>query len=113
MIEFAGIKISYELLIALSILLIDVVIFFITLFRKNKRVLDVYALIDNCLPFFINKAEEMYPTGFGDIKKDLVLKAVFGTLEKNFSNIKLDKYTDYIEKSLERILSTPQRKESN
>ena len=69
MVNIYGIEVSYELLAALLILLVDIVVFFITLFRKNKKILDVYGLIDNCLPFFIGKAEEQYPIGFGDIKR--------------------------------------------
>jgi len=110
MLELFGITITYELLTALLILFVDVVIFFITLFRKNKKILDVYGLIDNCLPFYIHRAEEQYPVGFGEIKKELVIKAVYGTLLDNFKNIKVERYKDYIEKSLERILSTPQKK---
>lgn len=110
MVNIFGIEISYELVTALSILLVDLVIFFITLFRKNKKILDVYGLIDNSLPYFISRAEEQYPIGFGDIKKDLVVKAVYGTLLDNFKNVKVERYKDYIEKSIERILATPHKK---
>ena len=101
---------SYELFIALLILLLDVVIFIITLLKKRKNLSSVYEVIDSSIPFFIKKAEEQYPIGFGDIKKELVEKAVYGLLLDKFNITTYSKYKDYIDKSIELILSTPQKK---
>lgn len=110
MFDLFGIKIGIEAALALLILLLDLIIFIVTLVKKKKNVSSVYDLIDSCLPFFIKKAEEEFPHGFGDYKKELVEKAVFGLLKDKFNITDFGRYKDYIDKTIELILSTPQKK---
>lgn len=91
-----------------------VVLLLIIIFKKPNKTIEILKVVINeILPEAIVLAEEKFGAGNGKEKKEFVLSMVFAALAKKYDIdelIIIEKYRPYIEKQLENILSTPQKK---
>lgn len=91
-----------------------VVLLLIIIFKKPSKTIEILKVVINeILPEAIVLAEEKFGAGNGKEKKEFVLSMVFAALAKKYDIdelIIIEKYRPYIEKQLENILSTPQKK---
>lgn len=91
-----------------------VILLLIIFLKKRYKVIEVLkVVIQEILPEAINMAEEKFGAGNGDKKKEYVLSLVFSLLAKEYDIdeiVIIEKYRPYIERQLENILSTPQKK---
>ena len=104
-IEF--IKVNWLVLLSIALLLVD---FFVSLFRKRTKVVDTIKefILDN-LPFYISNAEKLLSGGIE--KKDYVINSVLRLLADRYPGINVLPYEAFISQSIEKILSTPEKKE--
>lgn len=80
----------------------------ITIFKKKVSVIDtIKGTILEVLPQFIAAVER---DGDGAAKKQEVLDCVKAYLIRIYPEIKVDQYVSFIKKSIEAILTTPQKK---
>ena len=86
----------------------------IIIFKKKVKTIEILKVVINeILPEAIVLAEEKFGAGNGKEKKEFVLSLVFASLSKKYDideMVIIEKYRPYIEKQLENILSTPQKK---
>lgn len=91
-----------------------VVLLLIIIFKKPSKTIEILKVVINeILPEAIVLAEEKFGAGNGKEKKEFVLSMVFAALAKKYDIdelIIIEKYRPYIEKQLENILTTPQKK---
>lgn len=80
----------------------------VVLKRKVKVFDSIKEIILSVLPAYISVAENSFDDG--QVKKSFVLSSIQEFLENKFGNIDMDLYIDFIEDSIESILSTPQKK---
>ena len=108
--EIFGIYFSYELLATLLLLFIDVVVFFLNVFRKKVKVVDTLKeLILEHLPTCIILAEKIGSTG--QIKKNDAIGLMNEYLLKcGIDSKTISLHQDFIGKQIESILCTPQKK---
>ena len=91
-------------------LFLSIVNILICSLRKRTKIVDsVKEYILKWLPTFIRLAEDIGNLS-GEEKKEVVLQFVKENVSKNFDGIDLDCYIDFINDSIESILSTPQKK---
>lgn len=86
---------------------------FLHIFKKKVKVVDDIVLdIISKLPVLISKAENRYPSGNGQLKKVQVLDAAL-MIYKNLTGVALTYDSEIaiqIDKAIENILNTPQKK---
>lgn len=106
--EIFGYYFSWELLATLLLLLIDTIVFFISVFKKKVNICDAAKeFILEHLPTCIVLSESVNQTGEQKKKKcvfmmmDLLEKAGYPSAVR---------YQKFIESSIESILCTPQKK---
>lgn len=79
---------------------------------KNESVKE---FILEKLPSYISSAESIFKDHIGDVgkeKKDFVIASINEALTQNFKKVNSSIYRGFIVSSLEKILSTPQKKEA-
>ena len=71
---------------------------------------SIISFIDEYLPDAIIAAESCLGPSKGSLKKKTVIDTMMEELKLKFHGIKEEKYKKYIERQIELILSTPQKK---
>lgn len=103
----------YKELIILFWFLIEFVLMIISICKKNKKIAPVISAILSQLPKYILLAEKAFGKGHGDDKKDYVLQLV-GSFYKFETGQDIDSSSlRLIDKAIEDILFTPQKKGVN
>lgn len=82
----------------------------VSLLKNKVKVIDSAKefILDN-LPILIKTAEGLFDSG--SKKKEFVLSSMMDLLYESFPTIKATAYQAFISKSIEKILSTPEKKE--
>ena len=102
----------YHVLIYLAF---GIVVTLVTVFKKKVNVIDtIKGFIAQSLPDAINEAEKRYGSGHGQEKLSFVLDLLVSYISEKYdlpeaTVIRL--YHSFIHKSVESILTTPQKKE--
>lgn len=82
----------------------------VTLLKNKVKVVDsAKEFILDQLPLLISAAEKMFDSG--SKKKEFVSSSMMDLLYESFPNVKVASYTGFISRSIEKILSTPEKKE--
>lgn len=104
MIEFLKNNIIY---ISLVFNGITILLFLISLLWKKVPTERLFKLV-SLIPSIINSAEQLFPNGNGEHKKQVVLNLVSNLADK----YNISKYTKYIDidNLVEEILTTPRKK---
>lgn len=106
--EIFGFYISYELMAALLLLVIDLAVFFVSVFKKKVKFCDAAKeFILEHLPTCIVLSEKVGLAG--DEKKKQCVYMMEELLEKAGYPVP-SRYEKFIEQSIESILCTPQKK---
>lgn len=90
-------------------LCVELVIFLVR--KKPVKVVD--SIKEDLIPVIIgaiNAAETSVGDGHGDVKKDLVIKAVESFVNEKYPEVDFKAYKEFVSLMLEIILSTPQKK---
>lgn len=82
----------------------------VALLKNKVKVVDsVKEFILDSLPLLIASAEKLFDSGLK--KKQFVMESMLSQISDSFPNAKVLDYQAFISKSIEKILSTPEKKE--
>ena len=96
----------------LTVLVINLVLLIVSLFRKKVKIEDVFKSVLLVLPEYISLAEKNFKEG--PEKYSFVFNkcvSLLCTLTHKNSGLIIDEYASDINAAIENILSTPQKKE--
>lgn len=95
------------------IIAVELVIFIVSLFKKNKVVDSIYTIILSALPTLIKEAESRYGAGNGTEKFCFVISTLTSYLKDKvgLDDATIQSYLPKIQEEIESILGTPQKKE--
>lgn len=84
--------------------------------KKVKSVYDVLSLAIEMAPKVITQAETQFGSGNGELKKQFVLECLYSFMESRSSLSRkelVERYGSTIDKCIEDILATPEKKGGN
>lgn len=96
----------------IAIIAIELVIFIVSLVKKNKTVDSIFTIIMTALPTLIKEAESKYGAGNGTQKFCFVISTLTSYLKDKvgLDDTTIQSYLPRIEKEIESILGTPEKK---